>query len=120
MTTTTHSTPDISTLSKAIQDRDADGVLSWYHKDAVLTIHDREHPPTAPLTLTGAAEIGGYYRDVCGRNIEHEVRDAIITDRGLAYTQYCSYPDGAAVICVTVANLHDGKIDSQTAIQVWD
>ena len=70
--------------------------------------------------FSGAEQIGAYYRDVCGRNIEHEVRDAVITDDGLAYTQHCRYPDGLGVVCSTVATLRDGKIRSQTAIQVWD
>ena len=113
-------TSDITTLSKAIESRDADAVTAWYHPDAVLTLLDRDHAPAAPMVFTGADEIGAYYRDVCGRNIEHDVRDAVITDDGLAYTQHCRYPDGLGVVCVTVATMRDGKIQSQTAIQAWD
>jgi hypothetical protein len=113
-------TTQIRTLSHSIESRDADGILSWYDPNAVLTVLDRDHPPAAPLVLTGADEIGAYYRDVCGRNIQHEVRDAVATGDGLAYTQHCRYPDGARVVCVTVATLRDEKIHTQTAIQVWD
>jgi ketosteroid isomerase-like protein len=118
--TTTQNAPDISTLAGAIEARDADGVLAWYAPDATLTVLDRDHPPAAPQVFSGAEQIGAYYRDVCGRNIEHDVRDAVITDDGLAYTQHCRYPDGLGVVCATVATLRAGKIQSQTAIQVWD
>jgi len=120
MTTTTKTTPDISTLSSAIVARDADGVLAWYRDDATLTIIDRDHPPAAPQVFSGAEQIAAYYRDICGRNMEHEVRDAVVTDGGLAYAQHCRYPDGTAVVCVTVATTVDGKIHSQTAVQAWD
>jgi ketosteroid isomerase-like protein len=118
--TDTRTTPDISSLSQAIEARDADGVLAWYTADATLTVLDRDHPPAAPLVYSGTDQIGAYYRDVCGRNIEHEVRDAVITADGLAFTQHCRYPDGLGVVCVTVAATRDGKIQTQTAIQVWD
>jgi hypothetical protein len=116
----TMTTTEMHTLSEAIEARDAEGVLAWYDRGAVRTILDRDHPPAAPLVLSGLDQIGAYYRDVCGRNIEHRVRDAVRTADGLAYTQHCRYPDGLGVVCVTVAVLDAGKIKTQTAIQVWD
>jgi ketosteroid isomerase-like protein len=110
----------ITALSDAIESRDADSVVAWYHPDAVLTLLDRDHTPAAPLVLTGTEQIGAYYRDVCGRNIAHQVRDVVATAGGLAYTQHCRYPDGLGVVCVAVATLRDGRIATQTAIQVWD
>jgi ketosteroid isomerase-like protein len=111
---------DIGRLAAAIQSRDADAILGWYAPDAVLTVLDHDHPPTAPAVHRGLDEIGAYYRDVCGRNIEHEVRDAVATESGFGFAQHCRYPDGARVVCATVATLHDGQIDRQTAVQVWD
>jgi ketosteroid isomerase-like protein len=111
---------DISTLAKAIENRDAEGVLAWYRDDAVLTLIDRDHPPAAPLVFAGAEQIGTYYRDLCGRNIEHQVRDVVATADGLAYAQHCRYPEGAGVVCTTVATLRDGRIQTQTAVQAWD
>jgi ketosteroid isomerase-like protein len=113
-------TTDISALSKAIETRDADGVAAWYTDDATLTVLDKDHPPAAPLVFAGTEAIGAYYRDICGRNMEHEVRDAVSTAGGLAYTQHCRYPDGTAVVCATVATTRDGRIARQTGIQVWD
>jgi ketosteroid isomerase-like protein len=119
-TNTTTAIVDVETLSRAIEARDADAVLANYAPDATLSILDRDHPPSAPLVYTGSKEIGDYYRDICGRNLEHQVRDAVATAGGLAYAQHCRYPDGAAVVCATVATVHDGKIQTQTAVQAWD
>jgi hypothetical protein len=120
LTTADLTTADFASLGRAIEARDADGVLAWYNADATLTVLDRDHPPAAPLVFSGIDQIGAYYRDVCGRNIQHEVRDAVRTADGLAYTQHCRYPDGLAVVCATVATTRGGKIQTQTAIQVWD
>ena len=117
---TTTSTTGISRLIAAIETRDADGVLEWYAPDAVLTVIDRDHPPTSPAVYRGPDEIGAYYRDVCGRNIEHEVRDAVATGSGFGFAQHCRYPDGVRVVCATVASLRDGRIERQTAVQAWD
>jgi ketosteroid isomerase-like protein len=113
-------TTDVADLGYAIERRDAEAILSWYAEDATLTVFDRDHPPAAPARYRGRDEIGAYYRDVCGRNIDHQVRDAIATATGLAYTQHCTYPDGTAVLCSTVAVLRGGKIMQQNAVQVWD
>jgi len=104
----------------AIEARDTDGILAWYADDATLTILDRDHPPAAPTVYSGLDAIRGYFADVCGRNIRHEVRDIVATADGLAFTQHCAYPDGTAVVCVTVARTSGGRIQSQTAVQVWD
>ena len=113
-------TSTITSLKDAIESRDADGITAWYADNAVLTILDRDNPPAAPATYRGLEEISAYYRDICGRNMEHAVEDLVSTDGGLGYTQRCRYPYGTRVVCVTVARLHDGKITRQTVVQVWD
>lgn len=110
----------IDRLTAAIESRDADAILGWYAPDAVLTVLDRDHPPTAPAVYRGLDQIGAYYRDVCGRNIQHEVHDTVATESGFGFTQHCRYPDGSHVVCTTVAALSDGRIERQTAVQVWD
>lgn len=52
--------------------------------------------------------------------MEHEVRDLIVTEDRLAYTEYCRYPDGTNVVCVAMAHLTDGLISEQTGVQAWD
>lgn len=117
---TTRTEAPLTTLAHAIESRDADAILRHYAHDATLVVLDRDHPPSRPQTITGHTDIGAYYRDVCARNIEHEVRDAVSTATGLAYAQHCRYPDGARVLCATVATLRDGLIVRQTAVQAWD
>jgi hypothetical protein len=111
---------DIDALRTAIEARDADGIAAWYAPDAALTILDRDHPPAAPAVHLGVDAIRAYYQEICGRNVSHEVRDAVASPGGFAFTQHCRYPDGTAVLCATVARTQDGKIHSQTAVQVWD
>jgi hypothetical protein len=115
MTTTTHH--EISALTAAIEARDADGILAWYAQGATMTVLDRDHPPAAPTVYTGTAEIGAYFRDVCGRKIEHEVRDLVATETGLAFTQHCRYPEGGRVVCATIATLHHGKISTPRRVR---
>jgi hypothetical protein len=117
---TTPVTPDITDLTAAIERRDADAIVGWYGEDAVLNVLDKDHPPAAPAQYRGLNAIGAYYRDVCGRNLDHQVRDALCTPTGLAFTQHCRYPDGTGVLCSTTAVLREGKIQQQTAVQVWD
>ena len=98
-------TSPITSLKDAIESRDAEGVTAWYADNAVLTILDRDNPPAAPASYRGLEAIGAYYRDICGRNMEHSVEDLVSTNDGLGYTQRCRYPDGTRVVCVTVARL---------------
>src|SRR4051794_32055682 len=86
MTTTARTTPDIADLAAAIESRSADRIVTWYAEDATLTVLDKDHPPAAPAVYPGLDAIGAYYRDVCGRNIEHKVKDAVSTPTGLAFT----------------------------------
>ena len=50
----------------------------------------------------------------------HQVENGIADGNRLAFTQACSYPDGARVFCAAVVELADGKISRQTAVQAWD
>jgi hypothetical protein len=118
--TTIDTTPDLVGLARAIESRDADEIIARYAEDATLTVLDRDHPPSNPQVFVGCGPIGEYFREVCGRNIEHEVKDAVGTPTGLAFTQHCRYPDGARVVCATVATVRDGLIHRQTVVQTWD
>jgi len=48
--------------------------------------------------MSGREAIRTYCRDICGRNLDHEVRDAVADEHGLAFTQHCRYPDGSRVV----------------------
>ena len=79
MSTTT--VPEVADLKNAIESKDAAAVAAWYAADATLTILDRDHPPGSPLVYRGRTEILGYYTDICGRNIEHRVRNLVSTPK---------------------------------------
>jgi hypothetical protein len=125
MTTTTLSpsttTPALlDSLAAAIHEKNASAVAAHYATGATLTLLDRDHPPAEPSTYTGRDEIEAYFRDICGRNMEHRVEDRVATPERIAFTQHCRYPGGEQVLCITVATVGDGLITHQTAVQVWD
>jgi hypothetical protein len=121
MTTTANTrTLDTAALVSAIQDRDATALTGLYAADATITLVDRDHPPAAPLVLTGHDEIGPYFRDICGRNIDHTVTLLVADAHGLGFEQHCRYPEGNRVVCVTVAEVVQGLITRQTIAQSWD
>ena len=69
----------------------------------------------------GLDAIGAYYRDICGRNIDHEVRDAVSTPDGLAFTSTAATRTAPACVCVTVATVsRTARSAGQTAVQAWD
>jgi ketosteroid isomerase-like protein len=109
-----------TTFVAAIQGRDADTLAAAYAEDAVVVLLDRDHPPSAPLTLSGREAIGAWYRDVCGRNIEHTVPVLIQDGSGFAFEQQCVYAEGGRVVCLAVATVVDGQITRQTGSQTWD
>ena len=122
MTTTTIPTTAalLDSLATAVEAKDAAAVASHYAPDATLTLLDRDHPPADPSVYAGTAEIEAYFADICGRNMDHRVADRVAGPDRIAFTQYCRYPGGEQVLCVTVATVRDGRITEQTAVQVWD
>jgi hypothetical protein len=120
MTTTTTTPFDTTALVAAVEGRDADALTDLYADDATITLLDRDHQPAAPLVLAGREEIHAYYRDICGRNIDHSVHGLVADGAGVAFEQRCRYPEGTQVVCVTVASVANGRIQSQTASQTWD
>ncbi|WP_426592098.1 nuclear transport factor 2 family protein [Cellulomonas sp. McL0617] len=119
-TTDTTTTVELAALTRAIEGLDADAIAARYAEGATLTLLDRDHPPSSPQLISGRDAIRTYFRDVCGRNVNHEVRDAVATDGGIAFTQHCRYPDGTRVVCAAVATLERGLIVRQTIVQTWD
>lgn len=120
MTITTPTPLDTTALVEAIRQQDAEAITRMYAPDATVSIVDRDHPPAAPWVLSGTAEIGAYYRDICGRNIDHTVPSLVQDDSGIAFEQHCRYPEGNEVVCMTVATVEGGQITRQTIVQTWD
>ena len=86
----------------------------------MLRVIDRNNPPSKTREIKGRAAIDMFWDDMCSRAMTHKVETTIVDGDCLAFTQACSYPDGAQVYCLSVLELRDGLIAHQTAVQVWD
>jgi ketosteroid isomerase-like protein len=117
MTTTTF---DLTALTAAIESRDADAQLGFYAPNAELVLVDRDNPPSRPRTITGTDQLRTHLTDVCQRDMTHSVRAAIVDGDHIAAEVACAYPDGTRVLCMCVAELHDGRIVRQHQVQAWD
>lgn len=116
-------TPDsvsVAGIKHAIESRDAKALAGFYDDDASLQIIDRDNPPSRPRELQGKAAITAYYDDVCGRAMSHRIEAGVTDGKELAFSQACTYPDGARVFCAAMLELKNGKIMRQTCVQVWD
>jgi ketosteroid isomerase-like protein len=119
MSTTT--TDTMSTIRTATEARDADALIALYADDAQVTVVDSARPPSSPTTLRGRGEIADFVRQTTDSDMTHQVRDEVRGDDRLAYTVHCRYPNGARVLCATIADLDGaGHITNQTIVQAWD
>jgi ketosteroid isomerase-like protein len=118
--TTTTTAALLDSLATAIEAKDATAVAAHYAPGATLSLLDRDHPPADPTTFAGTDEIEEYFRDICGRNLDHRVADRVASPDRIAFTQHCRYPSGQRVLCIAVATVRDGLIVDQTGVQVWD
>jgi hypothetical protein len=107
-------------IKKAIEGRDGRMLASFYTEDAVVRVIDRNNPPSKPREIKGRAAIDMFWDDICSRAMTHKVEATLADGDKLAFTQACSYPDGAQVFCLSVLELRDGRISHQTAVQAWD
>ena len=104
-------------IKRAIETRDGHMLAGFYADDAVLRIVDRNNPPSRPREVKGKSAIGTFWDDICGRMMTHKVETTIADGNRLAFTQACTYPDGAKVFCVAMLELKGGKIAHQTVVQ---
>jgi ketosteroid isomerase-like protein len=111
---------NVETVKRAIEGHDARALSDFYAEDATLLVMDRNSPPGHPQMISGQQAISAYYEDVCGRDMQHEIVAAVSDDSHIAFTESCTYPNGAKVFCSAMAEVMDGKIRRQTNVQVWD
>ena len=107
-------------LTRALEGRDAETLLSFYTEDAVVRFIDRDHPPSRPLELRGRGQIARYYEDVCGRAMTHHVNAISADESHIAFLESCAYADGLKVSCSAMLTLSGGRIVEQTNVQAWD
>jgi ketosteroid isomerase-like protein len=115
-------TPSVTgaAIKQAIEGRDGRRLASFYADSAVVRVIDRNNPPSKPREVKGKSAIGTFWDDICSRAITHKVETSIAEGGRLAFTQACTYPDGAKVFCMALLELEGGRIARQTVVQAWD
>jgi ketosteroid isomerase-like protein len=117
---TTQTTIDLEALRRAIEERDAAGMLALYADDAEVRLADRDDTPGNPRVLSGKEEIRAFVQDVCARDMTHRVEHAVADGDRASFLEACSYPDGTNVLCAAALDLRDGLIVRQVGVQAWD
>ena len=107
-------------IKRAIEGRDGRMLASFYRDDAVVRVIDRNNPPSSPREIKGRAAIDMFWDDICSRAMTHKVDVTIAAGGQLAFTQACTYPDGAKVFCMSILEMRDGLVERQIAVQAWD
>jgi ketosteroid isomerase-like protein len=121
MTTITPSTTfDAGALKQAIESRDAGALLDLYRDDAEIELVDAENPPSSPRRVRGKAQLRELFADVYGRDMVHAVAPVAAGPDSVGYRVRCEYPDGLKVVCISAAELRDGRIARETCVQAWD
>jgi len=110
---------DMHSMKQAIERADADSLIGMY-ADAEMVIIDRNTPPSMPMRLRGKEAIAGFWRDVCGRNMSHNVHHEMQDSQHAAFVEDCVYPDGCHVTSAMMLDLRDGHIARHMAVQAWD
>ncbi|MCZ0963174.1 nuclear transport factor 2 family protein [Paracoccus benzoatiresistens] len=118
LTTSTPVTGDA--IKQAIENRDGRTLASFYADHAVTRIIDRNNPPSRPKEIRGRGAIASFWDDICSRMMTHHVDITLADGDRMAFSQACTYPDGAKVFCIALLRLEDGMIAEQTVVQAWD
>lgn len=118
--TTTLSPVSGAAIKRAIEARDAETFIGFYADDATIRVIDRNNPPSRPREVKGRAAVRAFWDDMCSRNIAHRVDVTIAEGDRLAFTQECTYPDGAKVFGIAVLELAGGRIARHTVVHAWD
>jgi hypothetical protein len=109
-----------ATLKRAIEQRDAELAASVYSEDVEFLLVNRNYPPGNPLVRRGRAAVLELYRDICSREMTHNVSATVVGKDTFAMRESCLYPDGCRVMGQLIAELRDGKIVRQTNVDAWD
>ena len=107
-------------IKQAIEGRDGRMLGSFYGDNAIVSVVDRNNPPSKPREIKGKAAIDAFWDDICSRAMTHKVDVSVTENNRIAFTQACAYPDGVKVLCLSMLELQDGLVARQTVVQAWD
>ncbi len=111
---------DFEVMRRAIEQLDADLLVSLYADEAEMRTVNRNTTPSSPKVLKGKEEITEHLRDVCGRAMTHRVENEVLGEDRVAFNEACEYPDGTKVLCAATLEVSDGKIIRQVNVEAWD
>lgn len=111
---------DFEALRQAIEQLDADLLVSLYADDAEMRTVNRYTTPSSPRVLRGKEEIAGHLRDVCGRAMTHRIENEVVGENRIAFNEACEYEDGTRVLASITVDVRDGKIVRQINVEAWD
>jgi hypothetical protein len=111
---------DFEVMRRAIEQLDADLLVSLYADEAEMRTVNRYTTPSSPKVLKGKEEISEHLRDVCGRAMTHRVENEVVGEDRVAFNEACEYPDGTRVLCAATLEVSDGKIIRQVNVEAWD
>ena len=111
---------DFEVLRRAIEGRDAETLVGLYADDAEVITVNRNSTPSSPQVLRGKEQIGGYLRDVCGREMTHRVQNEVLAENRVAFQEACEYPEGVRVLGAVTLDVRDGRIVRQVSVEAWD
>ena len=109
-----------ATIKQAIEGRDGKALPALHAAHAVPRTAHLSTPPRPPREVRGRAAIAAFWDDICSRTMTHRVDVTMADGDQMAFTQACTYPDGAKVYCIAVLKLENGLIAEQTVVQAWD
>jgi hypothetical protein len=111
---------DFEELRRAIEQSDAESLISFYADDAELTTVNRNATPSSPEVLRGKEEIAEYLRDICARDMIHRVENEVLGRDRIAFNEACEYSDGPRVLAAATLDVRDGQIVRQVNVEAWD
>ncbi len=111
---------DFEVMRRAIEQLDADLLVSLYADEAEMRTVNRYTTPSSPKVLKGKEEITEHLCDVCGRAMTHRVENEVVGEDRVAFNEACEYPDGTRVLCAATLEVSDGKIIRQVNVEAWD
>lgn len=112
---------DFEVLKRAVEDLDAELLLSFYAEDAEARWAGPGAPPSSPLVWRGKQEISETFHRAYSREMTQRVEDEVIGEDRLALTVTSEFPDGKRQVCMSTIELNEGgEISRHTMVDVRD